>query len=291
MTTLTTYKVGKWGLEVDELDTADPRGQLLVWEPPSERADYICGVDPTLGILGWNRALRTDEEEKHDNAAIEVFRRGRWLQVEGKPLREPDVQVAEWVGPLDAEDLAYVCNFVGRLYAGNSEEQQALMAIEVAPGPGWLTQRVLKDQYGYERFLRWLKEGRNMQQWDTGKMGWYSSASTRRDLWVRGAGHIKRRGVVINSPYFVEEMVACRPDNFLALTARATRTGTSGMNDDRVVSGLIALWAANEWEIGQEPTEPSPKSDAAAIDWQLTAISAEDMTEAWDDRLSELMGS
>ena len=28
------------------------------------------------------------------------------------------------------------------------------------------------------------------------------------------------------------------------------------LNDDRVVAALIALWFANEWIIGAEPTEP-----------------------------------
>jgi len=286
-TTLTTYKVGKWGLEIDDYDERDPRGQLLVWEPPLEWADYVCGVDPTMGILGWNRLMRTDEEENHDNAAIEVFRRGGWK--EGQ--KQPDVQVAEWVGPLDAEDLGYVCNFVGRMYAGSSEEQQALMAIEIAPGPGWLTQRVLNSQYGYERFPPWLVEGSNMIQRDTGKRGWISNVHTRRDLWIRGAGHIKRQKVILNSKHFVEEMVACKPDNFLSLTARAQRSGTTGLNDDRVVAGLIALWFCNEWIVGAEPTEPSPRQDTAQPDWQLSAMSAEDMAEAWDGRLSELLGS
>jgi hypothetical protein len=286
MSTLTTYRVGKWGLEVDEHDDKDPRGQLLVWEPPHDACDYVVGCDPTMGILGWNRAMRTDEEEKHDNAAIEVFRRGYWKDGE----KQPDVQVAEWVGPLDAEDLAYVCNFIGRLYAGNSEEQQALMAIEIAPGPGWLTQRVLNSQFGYERFPPWLVEGNNMIQRDTGKRGWISNVHTRRDLWIRGAGHIKRQKVIINSKHFVEEMVACKPDNFLGMTARAARSGTSGLNDDRVVAGLIALWFCNEWIVGQEPTEPTPRTNVEAADWQLSSISAEDMAEQWEDRMTELMG-
>ena len=300
-TTLTTYKIGRWGLEVDAYDEKDPRGQLLVWEPPLDSADYICGVDPTMGILGWNRQLRTDEEEKHDNAALEVFRRGRWHDVisevkdaDGRtrtvrtPTKSPDVQVAEWVGPLDAEDLAYVCNFIGRMYPGNSEERQALMAIEIAPGPGWLTQRVLASQFGYERFPPWLVEGSNLVQRDTGKRGWISNVHTRRDLWIRGAGHIKRRNVTIHSKHLVEEMVACRPDNFLSLTARAQRSGTTGLNDDRVVAALIALWFANEWVIGAEPTEPARREDTSAPEWQLSAMSAEDMAAAWEDRFAEL---
>lgn len=301
ISTLTTYRVGRWGLEVDAYDEKDPRGQLLVFEPPLDNADYICGVDPTMGILGWNRQVRTDDEEKHDNAAIEVFRRGLYKDVitESKddagnihtvhtPVKQPDVQVAEWVGPLDAEDLAYVCNFIGRMYPGNSEDRQALMAIEIAPGPGWLTQRVLASQFGYERFPPWLVEGSHLIQRDTGKRGWISNVHTRRDLWIRGAGHIKRRNAVLYSKHLVEEMVACRPDNFLSLTARAQRSGTTGLNDDRVVASLIALWFANEWIIGAEPTEPTARTDSAEPDWQLSSMSAEDMAEAWERRTLEL---
>jgi hypothetical protein len=158
--TLTTYTVGRWGLELSDYDQTDPRGQLLVWEPPQSWAVYMIGVDPTLGILGWNRHLRSDEDWKHDNAAIEVFRKGRTEVVERsdgvKVLeKQPDVQVAEWVGPLDAEDLAYVCNFIGRMYCGNDEDGQGMLCIEVSPGPGWLTQRVLASQFGYERFPPW----------------------------------------------------------------------------------------------------------------------------------------
>lgn len=282
--TLTTYRIGKWGLEPDVYDPHDVQGQLLVWEPPFEWADYVAGADPTMGILGWSRSTRTDEDHKHDNAALEVLRVGSIKD----GIKQPDVQVAEWVGPIDAEDFAYVCNFVGRLYAGSSEEKQALMCIEVYPGPGWLTQRVLHDQYGYERFPDWLVEGKNLQQKITGRKGWISNQHTRRDLWTRSGGHIKRRKVRIHSKFLVEEMVACTPDNFIAMTARAARLGRSGLNDDRVVALLIAEWFANEWTIGQEASEPTAVVDEGKPDWQHSAMSYEDMIEAWNQRVAEL---
>jgi hypothetical protein len=282
---LTTYQIGKHGLEVEVMDDGDPRGLFLVWEPPQATCNYVVSSDPTMGIQGWNRALRSDRDAKHDNAAVEVWRVGSFKDGE----KQPDVQVAEWAGPLDAEDLAYILNFIGRLYGGNHEDQQALMAIEVWPGPGWLTQRVMHDQLGYTRFPPWLKEGRQMTQWDTGHMGWRSSASTRRDLWIRSGGHIRRRRAVIHSKWFVEEMVACTPDNFLSLTAQASRVGFNNVgNDDRVVAGLIGLWFCNEWIIGQEPTEPTPVQKTDAPDWQLSAVSFEEMMQSWDERVREL---
>lgn len=283
--TLVAYRIGKHGLEPEPYDKLQPEGQLLVWEPPLDHADYVVGVDPTVGIMGWTRATRSEEDSKHDNAAIEVFRVGRWR--DGRKL--PDVQVAEWAGPCDAEsDLPYLANFLGRLYGGSNEDAQALMVIEVSPGPGWMTQRVMHSQLGYDRFLPWLVEGNRLVMRDTGKRGWYSNQHTRRDLWMRSGGHLKRKGAILHSSHFVEEMVRCTPDNFIAMTARAARLGRSRLNDDRVVAGMLALWAANEWQIGQEATEPTKVETLAPVDYQNSAISYEDMMEAWNDLVAEM---
>lgn len=288
-TTLTTYRVGKWGLEVERYDPVDPRGQLLVWEPPNLRADYIIGCDPTFGIVGWNRAMRSNREEQHDNAAIEVFRKGGLLlnkELE-KWEKQPDVQVAEWAGPLDAEDLADVCNFIGRMYAGRNEDGQALMCIEVYPGTGWMTQRNLISKFGYTNLPPWLKEGKGFSQYNTGRFGWNSNASTRKDLWTRGSAHLNKHRAILHSPHLVEEMVDCTPDNFLAVTGKAV---VSGRHDDRVVAALIALWFCNEWEVGAEPSEPTgPAQQAEVPDWQLDpGVSYEDMMESWNSRVLDL---
>lgn len=238
-----------------------------------------------MGILGWSRYTRHPDEDKHDNAALEVWRQGLWKD----GVKHPDVQVAEWVGPIDAEELAYIANFLGRMYGGGHEDKQALMAIEIYPGPGWLTQRVLRDQYGYDRFPSWLVEGREMTQRDTGRKGWISNAHTRRDLWIRSGGHIKRRKAIIHSKHLVEEMVACTPDNFLALTARSARVGASGFGDDRVVASMIALWFCNEWQVGQEPSEPAVLSRTDLPEWQASDCSADDLAEDWNARVAELM--
>jgi hypothetical protein len=298
--TLTTYRVGKYGLEVCPYDPYDVRGLLMCWEPPSPNATYVLGCDPTVGVLGWTRATRTDEDYKHDNAAIEVFRVGGWRTIseevteDGKKIqiqrriKSPDVQVAEWAGPIDSQDLAYIANFIGRLFCGAHEDSQALAIIEVQPGPGWLTQREMHDRFGYSNFYYFLKEGQNMIQRNTGHAGWYSNYQNRRDLWTRSGGHLKRRNAILRSKWLVEEMVACTPDNFLAMTGRAARLGKSGLNDDRVVATMLALWAANEWQIGQDASEPAPIVDTSAPDYQLSAMSYEDMLAAWDDRLAEL---
>src|SRR6266436_2478220 len=125
-------------------DYDDPRGMLWLWEPPRRNANYIVSCDPSYGIAGWNRFLKRENDEEVDNGAVEVIRCGN-----------PDVQVAEFAAPVDAEDIAMVVNFLGRMYCGTSEDEQALAIVEVQPGPGLLTQRELINRYGYTNLFPW----------------------------------------------------------------------------------------------------------------------------------------
>jgi len=53
---------------------------------------------------------------------------------------------------------------------------------------------------------------------------------------------------------------------------------------------MLALWAANEWQIGQEPSEPTgPAVNEQEADWQLSgSTSYEDMIESWNRRVLDL---
>lgn len=278
---ITTKRVGHLGCEEIEW-TADSlareRGVLWLWEEPQGWADYVIGCDPTFGRAGWTRGTCRPTDDDIDNAAIEVFRKG------DRRKNQPDVQVAEWAAPVDAQDLAEVCNYIGRLFGGRQEDGQALMCIEVWPGTGWLTQRELISRFGYTNLPPWLVEGAGLSQRMTHKFGWISNSSTRRDLWTRGTSHLQRHAAVIRSPWFVEEMVDCTPDNFLAVTARSM----GGRHDDRVVAGLIGLWYCQEWALGAEPTEPSQIESANAPEWQASDVSATDMDALWGAHVAGL---
>lgn len=254
----------------------DARGIVWMWEPPSKVADYFIGVDPTVGITGWNRALRTRDDYKTDNAVIEVFRSGGGAH--------PDVQVAEYAAPIDPEDLAPVVNALGKMYGGRNEESEALVIIEVYPGPGWMTQRELINRFGYTNIYVWRYEDtRNSRM--SSKLGWYSSRASRRDLWLKGMRHINSKQVVIQSPWLVEEMTDCTPDNFLAMTARASY----GAHDDRVVAMLLSLWAANEWSMYADPPEKATVEVGPDKDYQKSDISAAGMMDEWNDAFSRLI--
>lgn len=254
----------------------DPRGVLWLFERPRPNANYFMGVDAAVGIIGWDRLCRTQNDYKTDNGVIEVVRRG----INGAP----DCQAAEYAGPIDPEALADRANLLGRLYGGNDESGQALACVEVYPGPGGLTQQRLIHRYGYTNL--WVPRYVNVLagQGPRNVVGFTSSSNSRRDLWLRGKKHIINGGIVLNSPWLIEEMADCQPDDWrLNETARAKY----GKHDDRVISMFLALLAAHDWsweiETRQEKVEVG-----GPVNWQASDIGAEAMLEAWEDRWEQL---
>lgn len=275
-----SLKVGRHQLsQYDDVLDGDSRGLLHVFEEPRPNATYIVSCDPSYGLAGWQRALRTEDDEKTDNCAIEVIRCGRSRGVrQGR-----DVQVAEYAAPIDAEDAAAIVNFLGRMYSGSDEDGQAQVIIEVQPGPGLLTQRALQNEFGYTNLFVWKHLDR-MEIKPTLSFGWYSSRQSRQALWIRGTRHINQHKIILNSPWLVEEMTDCVLDNFLSFTARAQW----GCHDDRIVALLMAIWAANEWSFENAPEESIAIENPNRPDYQRSDVAYEDIESDFNERLSQL---
>jgi len=271
-----TYVIGNDGTLTTHPppDDLDPRGMVLMLEPPSQRETYIMGIDPTVGIVGWDRHHRTRDDLRTDNGAIEIIRVGR----NGKP----DMQVCEYAAPIDPEDLADVANVLGRLYAGQEENGQCLCIIEVYPGPGLLTQRKMLNHLGYTNMFIW-KYLDSVSVRMTTSLGWQSSPKSVRDLWIRGTRHISLDKIRVTSPYLAEELAHCEADE-LKMTAKAS----SGKHDDRVRAFLMAIWAAHDWSY-QVDDRKVEVSTFKPVDWQRSDISAEKMYEQWDTFLDDML--
>lgn len=271
-------KVGHY--ELADIDPTtlddDPRGIVWLYEKPRPGASYIVSCDPSYGIAGWDRMARTEDDARTDNCAIEVIRCGI-----GKL---PDVQVAEYAAPIDPEDAAAVVNFLGRMYGGTDENEQALVIVEVQPGPGLLTQRELINRYGYLNLFQWQHLD-TMNVKPTQSYGWYSSRQSRQMLWIRGTRHITSRGITLNSPWLIEEMTDAVLDNFLSFTARAQW----GAHDDRIVALLMGIWAANEWSFENAPEEQAPAENLALPDAQHSDMTYEESVDEWNERFSRLI--
>lgn len=254
---------------------ADPRGIVWIYEEPNPRATYVMGIDPTVGITGWDRSLRTVDDFKTDNGAIEILRVGR----DGKP----DVQVCEYAAPIDPEDLADVANALGRLYSGATEDEQCLCIPEVYPGPGLLTLRKMINHYGYTNFFVWRYLD-SLATKPTQSLGWTASPKTVRDLWIRGSRHINRGGCVIHSNHLVSEMTDAVQDR-----EKMSAKAAYGAHDDRLRALLMAIWAAHDWSTQIETeTHSNVNVGVPGADWQASDISVERLYEAWEDRFSEI---
>lgn len=273
----TNYSVGRFSTTPAKIDAdRDVRGILWMFEQPQPYNNYVISCDPTYGIEGWSRDNRSRDDMRTDNGAICVLRKGR--------AGEPDVQVAEYAAPKAPFELADDLNFIGRLYAGNSEESQAYCIIEVYPGPGLILHREMVNRFGYQNFYmhRYLT---TMSPQQTRYPGFYSNRQSVSDLWIKGKHYINNGGVRILSPWLVEEMADCSWD---MQRNRGFAVGGGVRHDDRVTALLLALWAANQWNVAIAPSENGVVEVLEQPGWQCSDISADDMLAAWSERVGTL---
>ncbi len=275
------YYIEKHRISPATTDRKDVRGLLWCWEPPSNTANYIIAVDPTVGIDGWQRSLRAADDVKVDNAAIQVIRVGR---IEDGKVITPDVQVAEYAAPIDYYQCAEIVNVIGRLYGGANEEGQALAIIEIYPGPGLMVQRELISTWGYQNLYQQPYLDTRVPTLRRGSpFGWVASKQSVRDLWIKGMHHINGKHIKINSPALVEEMADCEPDD-----SRMAMKAVFGAHDDRVRALLLGLWAAHHWGAGIEWHQTEVDGPAKAP-WQASAMSYDQMYNEWESRLEEIL--
>ncbi len=268
----------------------DPRGVLLVWDPPKPNAKYIVGMDASEGITGWSRGTRTDDDYKTDNGVVEVFeidgaKELLWDEVEEhkQDRRHPgqrtkriplidkhtrqqavnyrDVQVAEFAAPCDAVEIARIANVVGRLYRG-SEEDEAELIWEAFPGCGMLTTQELL-RLGYSNLWHW--EYITDVAEETNRLGWRSGRESMKILWYRARRHLMQRKAVIRSKWLLDELSGAEID-MNKMRARAAY----GMHDDRMWASAFCWWAGHEWTYAEDSKEPVMESEEP-LDFQKYA--------------------
>ena len=263
---------------------SDPRGLLLMFEPPMKDATYIMGLDPTEGITGWTRATRIDGDTKTDNGVIEILRVDGDFELlfkdsNGVRIRDidpatkrqkrlyKDVQVAEFAAPCDAVEIARIADVLGRIYAGTDGDQCPLI-WEAWPGPGLLTtQELLRLGYGN----LWMWEYISSVAEETNAMGWRSTPTSQRVLWYRSRRHLMNRQLVIRSKWLLEEYSNAEIDSG-KMRARAAY----GYHDDRMQACNMALWAGHRWTYDPERTDEPVKTTADPIDYQRMAPGLDD---------------
>jgi hypothetical protein len=272
---------------------ADPRGLVHVWEPPMQHAKYVMGCDPTMGITGWGRGSRTTNDHKVDNGVIEIFRidaiRVPYMKDGRIELDEytkqpkfyfQDLQVAEFAAPIDAVEIARVCNLLGRIYCGSDQDQCELI-YEAYPGPGVLTTQELL-RLGYTNLWQW--EYIDSAAESTNRIGWRSNRETQKLLWFRSRRHILEDRCYIQSPWLLEEYgnAVIDPDTMRAKAAY-------GYHDDRIQAANMAMWAGHKWAYDVERTwEPVTEKPQFELQSYAPVLGEERMSrDRWGDFLDE----
>lgn len=271
---------------------ADPRGLLHIFEDPIPNARYIVGVDPTIGVTGWNRASRVAGDHKIDNAAIEVFRVDALrmpLFEDGKPVMDErtklqkwiyrDLQVAEFFAPIDAVECGRVARVIGKIFCGDAEDDAELIG-EFYPGPGMLTLQELL-RLNYRNLWHWETIGGGEAE-ETNLIGWRSWRESQRLLWFRARRHLMERRAKIQSPWLWAEY-----GNAVVDVATMRAKAAYGVHDDLMQAANMCFWAGHKWtyEVDRpwEGVESQP-----GVDWQRRAPGFEDIGSGgvrgmWED--------
>ncbi len=170
--------------------------------------------------------------------------------------------MAEYAAPVDAVEAARVVNVLGRIYAGDAEDQCELI-YESWPGPGVLTTQELL-RLGYANLWQWEYIADSIAE-PTGRFGWRSSLQTQRLLWTRARRHLMGRHAKILSPWLLAEYrdAVIDVDKMRAMAAY-------GSHDDRVQAASMNFWGAHRWVYDPERTD-EPVTETAEVDWQRRA--------------------
>lgn len=183
--------------------------RFFIWEMPERNDSYYVSADIALGNGG-------------DFTAIEVFRAGQG--------REPDTQVAEWLGWIPPKKAAHVIAAIGIFY------NMAEVAIEYMKD-GITTGNELRDM-DYPSIYRPQFKDRLTHQ-ASNYLHWLTNSKTRDEIIGCMNEALLDRSVVIRSEDLLDEMI-----DFAAVDG--SRIEGQGNNDDLVMSSQINLYCLRE---------------------------------------------
>lgn len=227
----------KGGLEIPPAKT---EGRLRIWEMPEDGHGYYIGVDTAEGLEGG------------DYSCAQVIKIGRGLQ--------PDFQVAEWHGWIDATPFARVLWSLGWLY------NEAEISVEVQEGTGVTTNNYLWQNLEYEKIFRWKKYDKIRNQ-VTDYYGWTTNIKTRPLIINKTKEAITEDVVILRSEELIDEMMDFGRDG------RTRKIQGQTLNDDRVMAFLIAYWCAHDSDWGKEIASTPLDEQRKDKDFQNTAYS------------------
>lgn len=281
------YSVGGADLvpvHTTDRDVKDPRGLILLFEPPRIDVIYSLGADPAVGITGWNRRFRSDESSEidRDNACL-----SGWYK---DPKTGLAVQAFEYAGPISAREFATYCYVMGKMYSGaNGPDRGSSIIIELNNG-GIETQNILVNDFKYYTLWQRTKfdgvKNKQTEQW-----GWVSGNNVK-ELWVHAKDNVEQPSLPIRprSRYLLQEMRLARWD---LVKQRGFVPEGNGQHDDRICAMLFAMWQLRGFmsfgSYGDTAKALAGDQQKSGIDFQRMDIASrgeyDDAVDVWYNRV------
>ncbi len=264
----------------------DPNGLLLMFEPPQRNAIYYLGAD-----IGSGTSLEGDGDAL-SNSVIQVVRAG--------DLVRPNEQVAELAcSKLSASEFSAMIDHVGRLYWVDEWDLPALACVE-SNNYGHETLTALEKDYEYPNIfhmLHWDRVG-NIQ---ATRIGFETNTRTRPAMILHGESAIKKRQLLVNSPWTFGEMAefnltklkntSALQQDLLALAGKFAGKD----KDDRLMALFIAEFCLylerqdiaadrqRQQEKIEEAEEKEKREPGGLTDYQNSLITYDQMMAEYDE--------
>jgi hypothetical protein len=177
---------------------------------------------------------------------------------------------------------------IGGVYKDKLEGTPAMIVIESNPGsPGIVPQEDLIKR-NYPNLYTWKSPGKISGTWTT-QVGWKTTPSTRPLLTEAGVKGIRDKQLLINSPFFVDEMLTY-VDTGVGKGKRHFEHAP-GYHDDRIMALFIAYYIAHENDTLAMAEErrrrqiqlTSPKDPSKVIQFSASFDTYEDLLSRWED--------
>lgn len=205
----------------------NPNGRLYIYEFPRANCIYVIGADTAEGI-------------GQDRSVLQVIRlRNQW------DPHDLDVQVAEFACSMtNARDLWPLALCLGTYYStpDNKGKVEQIRQVIECNGGGESVQYELQ-KLGWWNFHPW-KSYDNKKQTHYNKIGWFTNYRTRAMAVDTIVCALRDEWLVINSPWFVDEM-----DSFERDESRQSLRAGQGGHDDRVMAMAFSLFSSYVDEI------------------------------------------
>ena len=234
----------------------DPNGRLYIWEHPIPGEHYAIGADTSDGI-------------GQDRSVLQVLKLMNPYDPNGVVT-----QVGEYASAIvNARDLWPLALALGTYYTvadKNGKVEQIRLVVE-CNGNGEIVQYEL-IKLGWWNFHPW-KFYDNKNQRTTNKIGWFTNFRTRSMAVDTIVTAIRDEWLVINSPWFAEEMGSFERDEF----RQSLRAG-HGAHDDRIMSMAFALTSSYIDEITTDGRTFFTSRKKQAIKESGAVVSAAELT-------------